>query len=114
MSNVVEFPHEPPPDPPTEDERWTTVAFTGCAMVGMTPKQELPFLKRLHDMWFADIPEHYVVSDEELGSVKHAAVALKMLLWTLITNREDPQRAARAKEFMRVKTGEYFQDLSND
>jgi hypothetical protein len=109
MSNVVEFPHEPPPAPPTEEDRWTKVAFVGCAMVGMTPKQELSFLKGLHDQWFADIPEDHVLTDEEEGSVKHAAVALKMLLWALITNREDPERAARAREFRSRKMREFFE-----
>jgi hypothetical protein len=37
MSNVVEFPHEPPPAPPTEEDRWTTVAFAGCAMLPESP-----------------------------------------------------------------------------
>jgi hypothetical protein len=41
MSNVVEFPHESPPAPPTEEDRWTEVAFVGCTMAGMTSKQEL-------------------------------------------------------------------------
>jgi hypothetical protein len=109
MSNVVEFPHEPPPAPPTEEDRWTQVAFAGSAMVGMTPDKELRFLKSLHDQWLADIPEDHVVTDEELGSMKHAAVALKMLLWALITNREDPERAAKAAEFRRAKMLEFFE-----
>jgi hypothetical protein len=111
MSNVVEFPHEPPSDPPSEDDRWTQVAIAGCAIVGMTPKKELSFLKILHDQWFSDIPEDHHLTDEEEGSVKHAAVALKMLLWALITNREDPERAARAREFRSRKTREF---LKND
>jgi hypothetical protein len=104
MSNIVELPHEPPPDPPTENDRWTTVAFAGCAMVGMTSEQELPFLKALHDQWLADIPDGYAVTDEEQVGVKHAAVALKMLVRTLIMNRKDSERAARAKEFMDAAT----------
>jgi hypothetical protein len=36
--------------------------------------------------------------------VKYAAVALKMLVRTLIMNRKDPERAARAKEFMDAAT----------
>jgi hypothetical protein len=74
----------------------------------MTPERELWFLKNLHDQWFADIPEDHVLTNEEEGSVKHAAVALKMLLWALITNREDPERAAKAKEFRQAKLHEFL------
>ena len=105
MSNVVEFPH----GPPTEEDRWSKVAFVGCAIVGMTAEQELRFLKSLHDQWLADIPEDHVVTDEELGGMRHAAVALKMLLWALITNREDPERAAKAAEFRKAKMLKFFE-----
>jgi hypothetical protein len=75
----------------------------------MDTEQELVFLNFLHDQWLVDIPDDYVVRDEEAGGVKYAAVALKMLLWTLIVNREDPERAARAEEFMKAKTREVLE-----
>jgi hypothetical protein len=83
MSNIIQFPPTEPP--PTEEERWDSVAFI-CVSIGK-PKLELGLLKKLHDQWFRDVPDE-MPSDPCHGDLEHAKCAVKILLWTLIQNRE--------------------------
>lgn len=87
MSNVVQFPPAEPP--PTEEERWDCVAFV-CTSLGH-PKLELSLLRILHDQWFRDVPDE-LPPERELGDLEHAKAAVKILLWTLIQNRQGAKR----------------------
>jgi hypothetical protein len=96
VSTVLRFP--PPPPPPTEAERWNAVAFI-CASIG-DPELELALLKILHDQWFRDVPDH-AIPRCGYGELQDAKSAVKILLYTLIQNRENPD-PERYREFTNI------------
>jgi hypothetical protein len=80
-----------------EGARWLLVASAAAEVLGLDRDAETEILRRLHDVVFIDID---APTDPPVGgTVADAGIATKMLLWSLLTNRVDPEFARKGYEF---------------
>src|SRR5512136_963941 len=82
---------------PLPQRRWKMLAYYSAVLCGNGADLELDMLKRIHDQYFADVPDYARPCDGEHGE---AEIAVKMLLCGLITNRETPEYGVDVRQLL--------------